>query len=77
VRPIRRTKELAVPQGDLDTSLPGDLQALEMLTAGTSYADAVHQLLAVVRTQLGMQVAWVSEFVGNDQVLRFVDAQPG
>ena len=48
-----------------------------MLTDGTSYADAVHQLLAVVRTQLGMQVAWVSEFVGTDQVLRFVDAEPG
>jgi EAL domain-containing protein (putative c-di-GMP-specific phosphodiesterase class I) len=58
-------------------SLPGDLEALAMLTAGTSYADAVHQLLAVVRTQLGMQVAWVSEFVGGDQVLRFVDAEPG
>ena len=57
--------------------LPGDLEALAMLTAGTSYADAVHQLLAVVRTQLGMQVAWVSEFVGADQVLRFVDAAPG
>ena len=60
-----------------ETALPGDLEALAMLTAGTSYADAVHQLLAVVRTQLGMQVAWVSEFVGGDQVLRFVDAEPG
>ncbi len=58
-------------------ALPGDLEALAMLTAGTSYADAVHQLLAVVRTQLGMQVAWVSEFVGGDQVLRYVDAEPG
>ena len=54
-----------------------ELEALAMLTAGTSYADAVHQLLAVVRTQLGMQVAWVSEFIGSDQVLRFVDAAPG
>lgn len=59
------------------TSLPGDLEALAMLTAGTSYADAVHQLLAVVRAQTGMQVAWVSEFLGGDQVLRFVDAEPG
>lgn len=57
--------------------LPADLDALAMLTAGTSYADAVHQLLAVVRTQLGMQVAWVSEFVAGDQVLRFVDAAEG
>jgi EAL domain-containing protein (putative c-di-GMP-specific phosphodiesterase class I) len=66
-----------VSQSDVTSSLGSDLQALEMLTAGTSYADAVHQLLAVVRTQLGMQVAWVSEFVGTDQVLRFVDAEPG
>jgi EAL domain-containing protein (putative c-di-GMP-specific phosphodiesterase class I) len=66
-----------VAPDDRTDTLPGDLQALEMLTAGTSYADAVHQLLAVVRTQLGMQVAWVSEFVGSDQVLRFVDAAPG
>ena len=64
-------------QGHVAPSLPGDLRALEMLTAGTSYADAVHQLLAVVRAQLGMQVAWVSEFVGSEQVLRFVDAAPG
>ena len=54
-----------------------DLDELEMLTSGTSYADAVRQLLAVVRTQLGMQVAWVSEFVGSEQVLRFVDAAAG
>lgn len=51
-----------------------DLESLEMLTSGTSYADAVRQLLGVVRIQLGMQVAWLSEFVGSDQVLRFVDA---
>ena len=56
---------------------PLDLDALEMLTSGTSYADAVRQLLGVVRTQLDMQAAWVSEFVGGDQVLRFVDAEPG
>ena len=43
----------------------------------SSFADAVHRLLAVVRTQLGMQVAWVSEFIGSDQVLRFVDAEDG
>lgn len=66
-----------MPGDALGTRLPSDLDALEMLTDGTSYSDAVHQLLAVVRTQLGMQVAWVSEFVGSDQVLRFVDAAEG
>ena len=66
-----------MPGDALGTRLPSDLDALAMLTDGTSYADAVHQLLAVVRTQLGMQVAWVSEFVGADQVLRFVDAAEG
>ena len=50
---------------------------LERLTADSSYADAVHRLLTVARTHLRMSVAWVSEFVGTDQVLRFVDAEPG
>ena len=53
------------------------VEELERLTAGNSYADSVHRLLTVARTQLRMQVAWVSEFVGSDQVLRFVDAAPG
>jgi EAL domain-containing protein (putative c-di-GMP-specific phosphodiesterase class I) len=65
------------PQSSRAGGLPADLDSLQMLTAGTSYADAVHQLLAVVRLQLGMQVAWVSEFVGDDQVLRYVDAAEG
>ena len=58
---------------------PGPLpvEELERLTRGNSYADSVHRLLTVARTQLRMQVAWVSEFVGSDQVLRFVDAEPG
>ena len=54
-----------------------DVDALERLTVDSSYADAVHSLLTVARTQLRMQVAWVSEFVGAAQVLRFVDAAPG
>ena len=56
---------------------PVDVDELERLTRGSSYADSVHRLLTVARTQLRMQVAWVSEFVGSDQVLRFVDAAPG
>lgn len=54
-----------------------DVDALARLTVDSSYADAVHSLLTVARTQLRMQVAWVSEFVGSEQVLRFVDAEPG
>jgi EAL domain-containing protein (putative c-di-GMP-specific phosphodiesterase class I) len=66
------------PTQPLDAAdLAGDLEALGRLTPGTSFADTVHRLLAVVRSQLGMQVAWVSEFVGTDQVLRFVDAAEG
>ncbi len=60
--------------------LPGlaaQVDDLERLTTSSSYADAVHRLLYVARTQVRMQVAWVSEFVGNDQVLRYVDAEPG
>ena len=54
-----------------------DVDALERLTDASSYADAVHRLLTVARTQLRMSTAWVSEFVGDDQILRFVDAEPG
>ena len=50
---------------------------LASVSDAASYADAVHQLLSVVRTQLGMQMAWLSQFVGDEQVLRFVDAEPG
>jgi EAL domain-containing protein (putative c-di-GMP-specific phosphodiesterase class I) len=54
-----------------------ELDGRAALDDAISYADAVHRLLAVVRTQLGMAVAWVSEFVGGDQVLRYVDAAEG
>jgi hypothetical protein len=54
-----------------------DVGALERLTAASSYADAVHRLLAVARTSTRMSIAWVSEFVGTDQILRFVDCEPG
>jgi EAL domain-containing protein (putative c-di-GMP-specific phosphodiesterase class I) len=56
---------------------PLPLEELERLTADSTYADSVHRLLTVARTQLRMSIAWVSEFVGSDQVLRFVDAAPG
>jgi hypothetical protein len=56
----------AVRAGGGDDTSPEDL-----------YGEAVHRLLAIVRTQLGMQVAWVSEFVGVQQVLHFVDAADG
>ena len=65
-----------VPSVD-GSAATADLDALTALADGISYADAVHRLLAVVRTQLGMAVAWVSEFVGGDQVLRYVDAAEG
>src|SRR5687768_14581868 len=74
---LRRGRRMAVPgSGQLGEALV-DLDALEMLTSSRSYADAVRQLLVVVRTQLDMQVAWVSEFVGAEQVLRYVDAEHG
>jgi len=57
--------------------LAADVDELERLTADSSYADAVHRLLTVARTHLRMRVAWLSEFVGTAQVLRFVDAEPG
>ena len=54
-----------------------EVDEVERLSSSSSYADAVHRLLTVARTHLRMSVAWVSEFVGTDQVLRFVDAEPG
>ena len=54
-----------------------DVDALERLTDDSSYADAVHRLLTVARTHTRMSIAWVSEFVGTDQVLRYVDCEPG
>lgn len=59
---------------DVVATLTGTADALD---DGTTYGEAVHRLLAVVRAQLGMKVAWVSEFVGSEQVLRFVDAEHG
>lgn len=63
--------------GELGAALVDTVDALEELAGGTGYADAVHRLLAVVRAQVGMRVAWLSEFVDDVQVLRFVDAAPG
>ena len=53
------------------------VEDLRDLTRSPGYADAVHRLLAVARVQTGMRVAWLSEFVGDAQVLRFVDTEPG
>lgn len=55
---------LRLPEPETGTGIQGD-------------ADTIRQLLGVVRAQLGMQVAWLSEFVGDQQVMRFVDAAPG
>ncbi len=46
-------------------------------SAADQSADSVQQLLHAVRTQLGMEVAWTSDFVSSEQVFRFVDAEPG
>ena len=59
------------------SALAAEADALERLTDASSYADAVHRLLTVARTHLRMSIAWVSDFVGTDQVLRFVDCEPG
>ncbi|RZS77928.1 diguanylate cyclase (GGDEF)-like protein [Motilibacter rhizosphaerae] len=41
------------------------------------YAGSVLRLLRLLRLQVGMDVAWTSEFVGSEQVFRFVDAARG
>src|SRR4051812_17454898 len=59
--------------GDLPDVLVQELQQID----GAGYAAAVQRLLELVRTQLGMQIAWLSRFVGSEQVLEFIDAAPG
>jgi EAL domain-containing protein (putative c-di-GMP-specific phosphodiesterase class I) len=48
----------------------------DVVRSAEGHADAVRQLLHAVRTHLGMELAWTSEFVGSEQVFRFVDADP-
>lgn len=67
-----------VPRATVQGSgLVGDVEGLAAVADEIGYDDAVYRLLAVVRSQLGMAVAWVSEFVGGHQVLRYVDAAAG
>jgi diguanylate cyclase (GGDEF)-like protein len=42
-----------------------------------SYAGSVQRLLHLLRVTAGMDTAWVSEFLGSEQVFRFVDVEPG
>lgn len=60
-------------QRDLPAALARELEKVD----GAGYGTAVQRLLEVVRSQLGMEVAWVSRFVGTDQVLEYVDAARG
>lgn len=45
--------------------------------SGGSTQDHVQRLLRTARRQVRMDVAWLSEFVGAEQVFRIVDAEPG
>lgn len=54
--------------------------AAELSDAATpedAYAPSVQRLLHLLRVHLDMDVAWTSEFVGAEQVFRFVDTAPG
>jgi EAL domain-containing protein (putative c-di-GMP-specific phosphodiesterase class I) len=46
-------------------------------SAEDGYAASVQRLLHLLRIHVGMDVAWTSEFVGSEQVFRFVDAAAG
>ena len=50
-------------------------RAQEQSRAG--HGDPVQQLLHAVRVQLGMELAWTSEFANGEQVFRYVDAESG
>lgn len=45
--------------------------------AADDHESSVQRLLHAVRTHVGMEVAWTSDFVGGQQVFRFVDASDG
>ena len=63
--------------------LAGESRALKSDAAGPgaeepgAYEDACTRLLHLLRTLIGMKVAWISEFVGVEQVFRMVDTAPG
>ncbi|GGC00366.1 sensor domain-containing phosphodiesterase [Cellulomonas carbonis] len=40
------------------------------------FGPSVQRLLRLLRTTVGMKIAWTSEFLGSEQVFRFVDAAP-
>jgi diguanylate cyclase (GGDEF)-like protein len=42
-----------------------------------SYSASIQRLLHLLRVTVGMDTAWVSEFLGSEQVFRFVDVEPG
>lgn len=56
---------------------PADRWLVEVAESARGSASAAQQLLHAVRVQLGMDVAWSSDFVGDEQVFRFVDAAAG
>lgn len=46
-------------------------------SAEDAYGPSVQRLLHLLRVHAAMEVAWTSEFVGAEQVFRFVDVAPG
>ncbi|GAA2727522.1 sensor domain-containing phosphodiesterase [Cellulomonas aerilata] len=59
------------------SELDDQFASVENLSGPDGYEEACGRLLQVLRRQVGMQVGWTSEFVGTQQVFRFVDAEDG
>lgn len=64
--------DLAPPEGDDLTPPDGG-----GLVPHDGLGPSVQRLLRLLRRTVGMQVAWTSEFMGPNQVFRFVDSEPG
>jgi len=60
-----------------DTAAPPGGSPHDDPTGAGGYEEACARLLHLMRQHVGMKVAWISEFVGVDQVFRMVDSAPG
>ena len=61
---------------EVGTGLRSEIERLADGEAG-GYEETCTRLLHLLRRHVHMQVAWISEFVGAEQVLRMVDGEPG
>ena len=63
--------------GDDATGLHEEIQRIAEEGAAGGFEETNARLLHLLRRHVGMQVAWISEFVGSEQIFRLVDVEQG